>query len=393
MRALVAGALLLLAACGSTPPTATPRDPESAPAPYAALIERVAAVRGLAPKTPIVVRELDARGYEDAQRKHDPNASVAVSKAFLDPRTSIIYAHGANDEQITELVVNALLNQHFAYDERLRGLGKTDAADALEGLAIADASLVRLLKSDPSRPELTRHVARLSAMSPEKAVADGRFDAALLKEPPFAIRKVMMMQVRSLALVTRLYLAGGWPLVDRAWKNPPTQIEHLADPKAYVDGSRNPAALPAIPATPGMSTVEEVNGMSAVEVYGFFDSFLTTATGDHDSLAATLLSGAQRGMSARIVDRPGYGRAFVVVSAWESPRAAQRFAERWLEAKTTVTDCGPIAKVRDHAVVATLCVGAAASEKLIEETLSKVGPLPPPAPPLGPVTLPVLDEK
>jgi len=363
------------------------------PARYADLIRRVVAARGLDYKTPVLVIELNDAAYGDAASRLDHRPPSTSSRAFLNPKNGVVYTRGAKDEEIAELLVRALQNQHFSLEQRLVGLGTREAADALEGFAIADANLVQLLLTDPSTRELATHVARLSTMTPEKAVAARRIDPAILSEPEIEIRKVMMKQCRSLALVTRLYLLGGWPLVNRAWQHPPTQLAHLSDPKSYVDGSREPALLPAIPDIRGDATVEDAVSLSAPQAYGFFLALLSTAgTSTKDPFTATLYAEAQRGMSVRIVTRPGYGRAFVLVSAWESPQAAERARVRWLESKTIASDCGPIARVREHALVATLCVGAAASDALIAELLPKIGPLPVAAAPLGPLALPKLED-
>ena len=213
-----------------------------------------------------------------------------------------------------------LLNQHFI--NTLPRPAGDDAAGAIEGFARGDASLVQLLMTNPTKEALAKHAGQISTLSAEQAVAAGRLDAGMLKEPQAMMLTFMSKHVRSLGFVTRLYLAGGWDLVNRAWRQPPTLLAQLDDPQSYIDGTRAPAAIATLPALAGVKVVA-----------------------------------------------------------------------RWLEQKAAVTDCGPIAKQRDHAVVATLCVGKAAAEPLINEVLPKIGPLPTPQPPLGPMKLPALTSK
>lgn len=401
MSRLRFGALALLAGCAtspSTPPTTpTPSIASNATSsPHAALVDRIVAARGLRPMRPIVIRDLDDAEYADTYLRFDRDPPPAGSRAFLDRKDSVIYTRGASDDRLTELIVTALLNQYFSYQDRVDRLAAAesiDAANALDGLGIADTNLVRLLLSGPDKHELAAHVAKLSAMSPDAAVAAGRLPPALLKESDATIRTVMAKQSRSLGFIARLYLAGGWELVNRAWATPPTQVAELGDPKSYLDGTRARSSLPPIPAIPDTTLVEKVANMSAPQVYGFLaDLFARPAPIGKDTTSAIVFSDAQRGMSLRIVDRNGYGRAFVVVAAWDSAETATRFVARWLEQPKTASDCGPIAKQRGHAVVAALCLGAVPSAKWIDELLPKIGDRTKPEPPLGTIALPRLEE-
>ncbi len=386
-------ALSLLACSTVTPPPAQPKSEPNAVSPYAALVDQVALARGLKPTTQIVVLEVGDEAYDDAHRRFDGQPASSSSRAFLDGPNNLIYTRSASEADLVGLIVRALQNQHFSFEQRLKRLGQVEAAEALDDFAIGEAGLVRLLLQKPTNHDLAVHVAALGSMTAEKAVEANRLESSALKLPEVAQRRMVLRQLRSLALVTRLYFAGGWELVNRAWQHPPTLLQHFNDHASYVDGSRNPAALPAIPALADHTIVEHAPGANALQVFEFFSGlFRVPGTQEGDSFTATLLADEQRGLSIQILNRREYGRAFVVIAAWESPKRAESFVKRWLEQAPLVTDCGPLAQQREHATVATWCVGEVASKKLIDELLPKIGPLPAPTPPLGPVTLPKLES-
>src|SRR5207237_10613658 len=94
-------------------------------------------------------------------------------------------------------------------------------------------------------------VLRVSVKSPQ-----------LLHAPPVLREELVLPYAAGFALVAEAYRRGGFPLVDRMFRSPPSSVHQILHPEAYFAGEL-PAAVPA-PVPPAGTRAVASGRMGAV---------------------------------------------------------------------------------------------------------------------------------
>lgn len=270
----------LLLGCRSKPPAADPDQVE-----ITELVETVEAIRRLRRKAPITVDLVDPGAFRkslvddlvideraiESERawlvafsfapwdinlgKVADTAADAYSASYDSKLKRLMVPRGKSYDSIAlgHEVAHALADQHFG--TRLDKDVLNDAATAFLSLVEGDASAVDRILS-----------ARANLAGPGAALAwaaarEGDSEAALVEATPafgswvpIYRDELFLRYTHGLRFVAALHMAGGFPLVDGAWKKPPTTTEQILHPEKYIAGE---GAIPVeVPATPeGMTRV------------------------------------------------------------------------------------------------------------------------------------------
>jgi hypothetical protein len=259
---------------------------------------------------PRLLGELQAEGVLGFyQPGRPPKGGLYVrSDRGLDPLAKFTLAHE---------LTHAVTDQRFDLTrlERLARISnREDEAAAFHGLVEGDATFTAALY-------LTR------GLSPAEraAVAQG---AASLQTPranaaPAAVREWMVFPYQyGVRFVGRLYQAGGWAAVDRAYRDPPTSTEQLLHPERYL-GDRDqpqPVALGDLSGRLGGGWRP-----GADLSFGEFDARLLLQ-GELAVTAAEAAADGWDGGRLRTFQR-GDGTALALRTVWDSAAEADQFCQ------------------------------------------------------------------
>lgn len=127
--------------------------------------------------------------------------------------------------------------------------------------------------------------------------------------------------------VQELFIKGGWPAVDEAYKNPPVSTEQILHPELYPSDAPIPVDLPDVASTLGDSW-REVSRNQMGEWY----TYLVLAKGvdenarQDDSTAQSAAAG-WGGDEYVVLHNDSTGQtAFVMKTVWDTPKDADEFA-------------------------------------------------------------------
>jgi hypothetical protein len=260
-----------------------PADPSVSDRGVAAMLERVAKARGLPARLPVRSRVLARDELLSVVRAHvarevprdvirsqgeflvglgvvppsfDYEASVlrlllAQLAGFYDPDDRTMYLAGdltasAAEATLAHELVHALQDQYYDLGPRLAYHPEAnDRTSAVQGLAEGDATsammdvmLARVSKRAIDVPD------DLFAVDVESSL--GASDLASV--PRVLKRSLIAPYVDGVAFVHALRRAGGWPAVDRAWRDPPGTTEQLLHVAKYE--AREPAEEVGVPKGP-----------------------------------------------------------------------------------------------------------------------------------------------
>lgn len=363
-RALPVAALLLALACQNEGPD------------VAALSGRAEALRGLAFKSPVAVREVDAAGMaaavreEAARQMEGPRWAAAerALKAFaLVPRKSdlrrtvldlldaqvvglydphgkrLFVAAGPGSEVLEEYgalpgmpegfswqdffvlheLVHALTDQHFDLAALpLEDLSQGDRASAARCVVEGDATWVMLqdlydaLKATPEQRAGMGDLAGTLGL--------GR-DLMGESVPPYLTENLLVGYLAGFRLVDEARRRGGPGAVDALYRTPPPSMEQVLHPEKYFAGVDPPVALePPVPAA-GWGR-ELFRG-----VWGEFDTRLVLRAWGVAEAQAEEASEGWGGDAFAVFEVTGGGTAFAWETAWDTPQDADEF-ERCLRA-------------------------------------------------------------
>jgi len=295
LAAIVAGALLLLAACGAGPtttpaptpsPSATPAPatapptPSATPAPsddlaalYREIEDQVIAERGLEAKErrdPVVLSEEELRvRIEEQFRAENPPEEIAVAQetlqalgllpadadleqlyvdmlssqvaGFYDPETKELYvvsrsgSIGATEEvTYAHEFTHALQDQHFGLEGiDVDAVGQGDRSLGRLGLVEGDATLLmtRWMVSNLTPAELQE----LLEVDPD--------DLAQLEALPAILRETLLFPYQQGGVFANgVWMAGGWEAIDRAYERLPDSTEQILHP-VKSEAAEKPVAV------------------------------------------------------------------------------------------------------------------------------------------------------
>jgi hypothetical protein len=228
------------------------------------------------------------------------------SSRGLDPYARITLAHE---------LTHAVTDQHhdLTRADRLAAAGgREDELAAYTGLVEGDASLLM------QRYATERLTPQEQA---DAALAIARDGTPMRDAAPAALRETMLFPYQEgLRFVQTLYQRGGWPAVDRAYRDPPTTTEQLLHPERYL-GTRDRPQPVAVPDLSG-----RLGGgwrPAADASFGEFNARLLLRGGSGAAGAAAAAEGWDGGR-LRTFQRGG-GTALVIRTVWDSRAEAAEF--------------------------------------------------------------------
>ena len=406
------GALCLALASGAcggapstSPKTAAAAGDESLAAQVRSVVGEVVALRGLAELRPVVVRELDDATFEAAyaasarRDARKPSADVGKKAArwvlgFYDRHEKVVAVRAKLPDWTVRMrlsprdllaheVTHALQDQHFGLPDP-RKVQDEDRYRALQALFEGDAQLITTAYQAKrlGRPP-RRAIAGTSAsgaLEPAALVRLGLFSPELLKTPLANQVLVTFPYADGASFAAALFRAGGFKLLDRAFKSPPTSSADILHPERYIAGLGR-REVSALPAPPGYVPVHD---MTFGEI-GLATMFAECGRWD-DVRRVTRGWMGDRTVILSTADAKG----LVMATAWEDEphaRAFAAFARGCFKAEAAAGH-DPETVVQDGvsvSIVSAMPQGAA--EGHARRALAAIGPATKPAPPLGPVRL------
>ena len=223
-------------------------------------------------------------------------------------------------------VAHALQDQHFDLERWLSALSPTEdgslaRAAVAEGDAMAAMIAFLLEPVGAGIEDLPPISSLLEEGSGGVAAGYPTFDAA----PPALQRLLLFPYVEGSDFVREALARGGWSAVDRLYRDPPASTEQILHPDRYFDSRDEPQAVELPPDAAPSEPLSEGS-------WGEFGTRLALAATLADSaLAATAASGWDGDRYGLWRDAAGSIR-YVWVTAWDSPAAAERFAEVYAQA-------------------------------------------------------------
>src|SRR6267143_5897262 len=145
-------------------------------------------------------------------------------------------------------IEHALQDQNFGIPD-LAALPDDDVRLARSALYEGDAMAVMtaygaLRARKPVKAAIVNGAAMLRALDTQTLLRVSGKSPQLLHAPPVLREELVVPYAGGFALVAEAYRRGGFPLVDRMFKNPPSSVHHILHPEAYFAGEL-PAAVPA----------------------------------------------------------------------------------------------------------------------------------------------------
>lgn len=333
-------------------------DPSLAPAPETALGEpfdvptiarEVATLRGLPLKAPIAFEYID-----DATLRRRLRVNVLSEAAFGRDAFFHAFAVAKADERPSEQLPDLLASKvSGTYDAKLKklymrraGAGadartrtlvheivhalqdqnellfvlsqhetNEDGALALRAVAEGDAVLTAFAYVEPKRGAPSHFMTHLLANAREQAATDERAGAGNAA-PAFARRQWAFPYTDGFALMGQLRRAGGYGLVNRAFRNPPASTEQVLHVEKYLAGEMPiPVESPLAPdgyTRVASGTMGELRTVALLEACG-----------------APVAGALGWGGDAYAVVADGERKLSVLWStAWDDERAATAFEER-----------------------------------------------------------------
>ncbi len=145
-------------------------------------------------------------------------------------------------------IEHALQDQNFGIPD-MSTLPDDDVRLARSALYEGDAMAVMtafgaLRAHKPVKAAIASGAATLRALDAQTLLRVSGRSPQLLHAPPVLREELVVPYAGGFALVAEAYRRGGFPLVDRMFKNPPSSVHHILHPEAYFAGEL-PAAVPA----------------------------------------------------------------------------------------------------------------------------------------------------
>jgi hypothetical protein len=364
---LVLAASLALSAGGETPPGERPPATEPDPAPQEAfdpasarrIARRVADLRDLEFERPPRVQTVSAgewaqRTRRAARRAPEGDRGTRALEDFL--KLSGLAEPGFEAEDATRGIGELVAGLYRPRSNRLIRIEQALAGPRLDERVIAH-ELEHALQ-DQHHPRLLRGLGRGSAerelavsalVEGDASVIERRYgrrhldmealelDTSLLSPvnlalglPPALVASVRFPYTAGADFVANLRRRGGWGLVNRAFRKPPTTSEQILHPGKWLDRD------PAVPVSTGAAGAlgAEWRRLRAVES-GELDAIVILASGVPSDLARKAAKGWEGGRFESFRLRGGQQgcaepcrehRAAVVAYRWERPSDVAEFA-------------------------------------------------------------------
>ena len=255
-------------------------------------------------------RRLDRIAYYEAERTRvvvRPEAS-SLGRAFsaTDPRV-------AAEVPAIFGIVQALDEQHFQWQERIKSIALEDRQLALRALAVGDATLVALTRVSGSKTP---------AVSPAIAETLGRLASAVEKLasglPDFLRWKLVFPYREGSQFVSWAHATKGWNGVNALFANPPLSTSQILHPERYYVQRENPLRLYP------WGLARRMKESAVVEqTLGEYLTRLLLSTARSENEAAQIASGWQGDSLSAYQEGDRLVTAWI--SAWKTEKEAREF--------------------------------------------------------------------
>lgn len=218
-------------------------------------------------------------------------------------------------------LVHALQDQRLGFGRLIDAERDSDADNALKALAEGDATLAMIFYAAERRDQTPAEL--LGSRTIDRMVRElsaPASDDALGRAPAILRVTLVVPYIAGLAFARRLYEGGGWAEVNRSFAAPPTSMEQVMHPRAYLRREEpDPIALEPVAAleAAGWRVVEE-DTLGELEL----GVFLGRAAGDAAGRAAAT---GWAGDRLRVYERDGQGAA-VWFTTWDDEDQAREAA-------------------------------------------------------------------
>jgi hypothetical protein len=155
-------------------------------------------------------------------------------------------------------IEHALQDQNFGFPD-MSSLADDDVRLARSALYEGDAMAVMtafgaLRAHKPVKASIASGAATLRALDAQTLLRVSGRSPQLLHAPPVLREELVVPYAGGFALVAEAYRRGGFPLVDRMFRNPPASVHQILHPEAYFAGEL-PAPVPAPVPPPGTRVI------------------------------------------------------------------------------------------------------------------------------------------
>lgn len=242
-------------------------------------------------------------------------------------------------EVIAHELVHVLQDQTFGLLALTEGLESSDAIGARQALVEGEAFLVQilwvfgsLLEIEISPAELDQLIQAIESQTARELkllirqqaeqAGDSDLAAAVDATPDYLIDQQLGAYNRGLAFVHHIRKQGGWAAVDDLWAKPPLSMEHILDPRTYLDGQTlEDIRLPDLSGDPLEADWEQLDDDTLGEL-GFRIIFDTYSVGITARNAAKGWHGDRYGVYRH---RQTNALAFVLFTTWDTEIDATQF--------------------------------------------------------------------
>jgi len=220
-------------------------------------------------------------------------------------------------------VTHALQDQHYDLGRWLSELSPTeDGSLARAAVAEGDAMATMIAYLLEPMGAGVEDLPPLSSLlrGQGSAIADGypTFDSA-----PVALQRLLLFPyVEGSDFVRAALSRGGWPAVDRLYRDPPASTEQILHPERYFGARDEPLAV-ELPA-------EDASAPRIAEgSWGEFGTRLALAAALADTALPTAAADGWDGDRYGLWREHGGSLRYVWITVWDSPALAKRFAEAY----------------------------------------------------------------
>jgi hypothetical protein len=374
-----AALVVLVAACGTSGPTASPGSPGPSPSPtgslapnptaseaatpvvdpatiYSTIEDQVVAIRGLQPKAAVSPTLLDDAGIKklinDSFHKDNP-ADLMTANERIMKALGLLPANASLTDLYISLLGSQVAGLYSPDDKKLYvvsksgGLGATEKVTfshefthalqdqnfdigklQLDQIGQGDRSFARLslVEGDATLTMSQWEVQHLTQAELGEILAASGDDASLkilLAMPPILRESLLFPYTLGLGFVQGMQSAGGWDAVNAAFAQPPDSTEQIIHPDKYFAHEKPiPVELPKALAS-GLGNgwkvgLEDSFGEFQMQVWLKQNTTVPAAT----AIDAAAGWGGDR---VAVVDGPNGSWGVVLRTAWDSDRDAAEF--------------------------------------------------------------------
>ena len=221
-------------------------------------------------------------------------------------------------------VTHALQDQHFDLERWLAEVSPTEdgslaRAAVAEGDAMASMIAYLLEPVGATLEDLPPLSSLLEGQAGAISDAYPSFQAA----PPALQRLLMFPYVEGSDFVRTALDRGGWPAVDRLYRDPPASTEQILHPERYFDARDEPRVVELPPEAAGEPLV--------VGSWGEFGTALVLGAALADSVLPAVAARGWDGDRYGLWRLPGGGVRYVWITVWDAPADAARFADAYAQ--------------------------------------------------------------